>query len=119
MLVVGLHVSAQVFAEGVVLALAAAWLMVCMGAWNDSRRPNVVWGNDSELNPKTLKGGGGELRALVVGLAFSALPLVVSPLTGLDPNVFMPVVMVAGVACAIFFGRALLAAAARNFELFE
>ena len=118
-LVVGLHVSAQVFAEGVVLALAAAWLMVCMGAWNDSRRPNVVWGNDSELNPKTLKGGGGELRALLVGLVFAALPLAVSPLTGLDPNVFMPVVMVAGVACAIFFGRALLAAAARNFESFE
>ena len=118
-LVVGLHVSAIVYAEGVVLALAAAWLMVCMGAWNDSRRPNVAWGNDSELNPKTLKGGGGELRALVVGLAFSALPLVVSPLTGLDPNVFMPVVMVAGVACAIFCGRALLAAAARNLESFE
>jgi hypothetical protein len=62
---------------------------------------------------------GGEMRSLLVGFVYAALPLLVTPLVNLDPLVFMPVLAVAGVAVAVVLGRVLLSAAARNIEAFE
>lgn len=114
-----LHLNPLPIVSGFVLMLGASWLMVCMGAWTESRRPNVDWGNDGDVNVKELKGGGAELRSLLVGLVYSALPLLVTPLVNLDPVVFMPVIAVVGVAVAVVLGRSLLATAAKNIALFE
>jgi hypothetical protein len=79
----------------------------------------VDWGNDGDVNPKALKSVGGEMRSLLVGFVYAALPLLVTPLVNLDPLIFMPVLGVVGVAVAVVSGRMLLAAAARNLEAFE
>ena len=112
-------VSPLVVVSGLVLMLSASWLMVCVGAWSESRSPNVEWGNDGDVNVKELKGGGGELRALLVGFVYSALPLLVTPLVKLDPLVFMPVLAVVGSVASVVLGRLLLAATAKNIALFE
>ncbi len=112
-------INVLVVAGAVVLMLGGAWLMVCVGAWSESRNPNVNWGNDGDVNPKVLKGTGGELRSLLVGLAYAALPLLVTPLVNLDPIVFMPVLAVVGVVVAVVLGRMLVASAARNIQAFE
>ena len=104
---------------GLALALGSSWLMVCIGAWTESRRPNVDWGNDGDVNVKELKGGGAELRSLLVGLVYAALPLAVTPLTGFDPMIILPILAVAGVAVALVLGRMLLTNTAHNIELFE
>ena len=119
LLVVRMGLDALVIASGLVLMLGASWLMVCVGAWSDSRSPNVSWGNDGDVNPKTLKGTGGELRSMLVGLVYAALPLLVSPLVRLDPHVFMPVLGIVGAIAAVVLGRLLLASAVRNIEAFE
>ena len=108
-----------VVAAGAVLMLGSAWLMTCVGAWSESRNPNVSWGNDGDVNPKAVKGTGGELRAMLVGFVYAALPLLASPITSLDPRVFMPMIAVVGVVAAVVLGRLLLASAARNLEAFE
>ena len=104
---------------GLALALGSSWLMVCIGAWTESRNPNVDWGNDGDVNVKELKGGGAELRSLLVGLVYAALPLAVTPLTGFDPMIILPILAVAGVAVALVLGRMLLTNTAHNIELFE
>ena len=114
-----LHVNALMSVCGFVLALGASWLMTCVQALHESRNPNVEWGNDDDVNIKTLKGGGGELRALLVGLVYSLLPLLVTPLVGLDPTVFMPVLAVAAALVAVVLGNRFLATAAHNIETFE
>lgn len=114
-----LHANALMSVCGFVLALGAAWLMTCVQALHESRNPNVEWGNDDDVNIKTLKGGGGELRALLVGLIYSLLPLLVTPLVGLDPIVFMPVVAVVAAVVAAILGNRFLVIAARNIEEFE
>ncbi len=114
-----LGIEALVIISGVVLMIGAAWLMACVGAWAESRNPNVEWGNDGDVNVKTLKGGGAELYALLAGLVYSALPLLVTPLVNLDPMVFMPILAVVGDAVAVVLGRMLLAVAVRNIESFE
>ena len=108
-----------VVASGCVLMLGAAWLMTCVGAWCESRNPNVDWGNDGDVNPKVLKGTGGELRSMLVGFVYALLPLLVSPLVNLNPRVFMPVLAVIGVAVAVVLGRVFLTATAHNVESFE
>ncbi len=114
-----LGIEALVIISGVVLMIGAAWLMACVGAWAESRNPNVEWGNDGDVNVKTLKGGGAELYALLAGLVYSALPLLVTPLVNLDPMVFMPILAIVGDAVAVVLGRTLLAVAVRNIESFE
>ena len=114
-----LGIEALVIICGVVLMIGAAWLMACVGAWAESRNPNVEWGNDGDVNVKTLKGGGAELYALLAGLVYSALPLLVTPLVNLDPMVFMPILAIVGDAVAVVLGRMLLAVAVRNIESFE
>ena len=104
---------------GLVLALGAAWLMCCVGTWADARNPNVEWGKDADVDPKTLKGNAGTLRGMLVGLVYAALPLLASPLTGLDPRVFMPIIAVIGVACAVALGRMLLVSATHSAASFE
>ncbi|MBO7674760.1 MAG: ABC transporter permease [Atopobiaceae bacterium] len=111
--------DALVIASGLVLMLGGSWLMVCVGAWCESRNPNVEWGNDADVNPKVLKSTGGEMRSLLVGLVYAALPLLASPLLKLDPRVFMPVLAVAGVVAAVVLGRMLLSATVHNIEAFE
>jgi hypothetical protein len=119
LLVTRAGVDPLVVAGGLVLMLGASWLMTCVGAWNESRAPKVDWGNDGEVNVKAIKSSGGGLRLVLVGTLYSALPLLVSPLVGLEPRVFMPVLAVAGVVVAVVVGRVLLAAAVRNIERFE
>lgn len=119
LLVIRVGINAIIVVSGLVLMLAAGWLMCCIGAWTESRAPVVDWGNDGDVNVKSLKGGGAELRSILVGFVYSALPLLVSPLVKLDPVVFMPVMAVAGTVVAVALGRALLAAAVRNIEVFE
>ena len=114
-----LGIEALVIISGVVLMIGAAWRMACGGAWAESRNPNVDWGNDGDVNVKTLKGGGAELYALLAGLVYSALPLLVTPLVNLDPMVFMPILAIVGDAVAVVLGRMLLAVAVRNIESFE
>ena len=114
-----MNLDVLVIASAGVLMLGGAWLMTVVGAWSESRNPNVDWGNDGDVNPKTLKGGGGELRSILVGLVYAALPLLVTPLVKLDPHVFMPVLAVVGVIAAVVLGRVLLATTARNIEAFE
>ncbi len=114
-----LGIEALVIISGVVLMIGAAWLMACVGAWAESRNPNVEWGNDGDVNVKTLRGGGAELYALLAGLVYSALPLLVTPLVNLDPMVFMPILAIVGDAVAVVLGRTLLAVAVRNIESFE
>ena len=99
--------------------LGASWLMICVCAWSDTRSPNVDWGNDGDVSAKVLKRGGGLLRALLVGLVYAALPLLVSPLVGLEPRVFVPVLAAVGIAVSAALGHVLLKAAARNVEVFE
>ena len=118
-LVSSMGMDALVVVSGCVLMLGGSWLMTCVSAWTESRSPNVDWGNDGDVNPKTLKGTGGEMRSLLVGLVYAALPLLVSPLVNLDPHVFMPVLAVVGVVAAVLLGRLLLAATADNIEAFE
>ncbi len=113
------HISPLIVVFGTVLMIAGAWLMVCIGAWSESRGPRVEWGNDGDVNVKSLGGGADVLRAVLVGLAYSALPLLVTPLTNLDPFVFMPVIAVVGVVVAIVLGRILLAKTAQNIAVFE
>ena len=48
-----------------------------------------------------------------------ALTLLVSPLVGLDPHVFMPALAVVGVVAAVVLGRVFLNAAARNVDALE
>lgn len=118
-LVTRIGIDPLVIASGAVLMLGSSWLMICVGAWSESLNPRVNWGNDGDVNPKVLKGGGGELRSIFIGLVYAALPLLVSPLTHLDPHVFMPIIAVVGVVVAVLLGRALLTTAARNIESFE
>ena len=118
-LVSSLDVDVSVAAFGGVLMLGAAWLMTCVGAWSDCRNPNVYWGNDGDVSAKTLRAGAGVLRALVVGLVYAALPLLISPFVGLDPRIFMPIIAVAGIVVAVVLGHLLLNAAARAVEAFE
>ena len=93
--------------------------MTCVCAWSDTRNPNVDWGNDGDVSAKVLKRGGGLFRALLVGLVYAALPLLVSPLVGLEPRVFVPVLAAVGIAVSAALGHVLLKAAARNVEVFE
>ena len=118
-LVIRMGFDALVIASGCVLMLGGAWLMTCVGAWSESRDPNVEWGNDGDVNPKTLKATGSELRSLLVGLVYAALPLLVIPLVNIDPHVFMPALAIAGVIAAVVLGRLLLAATVRNIKAFE
>ena len=99
--------------------LGAAWLMTCAGAFGDCRNPHVEWGNDGDVNARDLKAGAGLLRAMLVGFVYSALPLLASPLVGLDPYVFMPVIAIAGVAVAAVLGHVLLKRAAYAMEAYE
>ncbi len=117
--VIRMNINPLVMVCGLALTLSASWLMVCVGAWTESRNPNVDWGNDGDVNVKELKGGGAELRSLLVGLVYAALPLTVTPLTGFDPMIILPILAVAGVAVALVLGRMLLTNTARNIELFE
>lgn len=112
-------IDLQVAVCGLVLALGAAWLMCCVGTWADARNPNVEWGKDADVDPKTLKGNAGTLRGMLVGLVYAALPLLASPLTGLDPRVFMPIIAVIGVVCAVALGRMLLVLATHSATSFE
>lgn len=105
--------------SGIVHMLGASWLMTCAGAWCESRAPRVAWGNDGDVNVKSLGGGDGSLRAILIGFAYALSLLLVTPLVGLDPTVFTPVLALAGVVVAIVLGRLLLAAATRNMEAFE
>ena len=118
-LVTRLGVSVLLIASGAVLMLGAVWLMTCVQAWTESRSPNVQWGNDGDVNIKTLGGGGATLRALLVGFVYTVLPLLVTPLVSLDPYVFMPILAVAGVVVAVVVGRLLLSITARNIEVYE
>ncbi|MBR3159725.1 MAG: hypothetical protein IKG18_11095 [Atopobiaceae bacterium] len=119
LLITRMGISPVIVASGLVLALGASWLMACVGAWTESRQPNVDWGNDGDVNAKTLKGGGAELRALLVGLIYAALPILVTPVVKLDPIVFFPILSILGVVAAVVLGRVLLAATAKNIEVFE
>ena len=116
---VRMGIEALVIASGCVLMLGGAWLMTCIAVWSESRNPNVEWGNDGDVNPKTLKGAGGEVRSILVGLVYATLPLLASPITRLEPRVFMPVLAIVGVIAAVVLGRVLLAATVRNIETFE
>ncbi len=118
-LVTKLSISVLIVLSGLVLMMGGAWLASCACAWYESRSPNVSWGNDGDVNVKTLGGGGAELRAFLIGFVYAMLPLLVSPLVGLDPYVFMPVLAIAGVALAVVLGRLLLGKASKNIEVFE
>lgn len=119
MVVTSMGIHPLIIVCGLALMMGASWLMVCVGAWSESRSPKVDWGNDGDVNVKELKGGGAELRSLLVGLAYAALPLLVTPLVGLDPLVFAPVLAIVGIVVAVILGRVSLANAARNIEAFE
>ena len=119
LLCVRMGVDVLVVVFGGVLMVGASWLMTCVSAWCDSRNPNVDWGNDGDVSVKVLKRAGGVLYALLAGLAYAVLPLLVSPLVGLDPHVFMPALAVVGVVAAVVLGRVFLNAAARNVDALE
>ena len=119
LLVGKLGIDVLVFVCGYVLALGAAWLMLCVAARADSHSPNVEWGNDGDVSPKNVKGNAGTLRALLVGIIYAALPVLASPLVGLEPRVFMPVIAAVGVVAAVVLGRLCLNSAARNMQTFE
>ena len=112
-------VSPLVAVSALLLMLGAAWLMSCTGAWAESRNPKVDWGNDGDVNVKSLGSGAAVLRSMLVGLVYSLLPLLTTPLVGLDANVFMPVFALAGIAVAVVLGRTLVAQTARNIEALE
>lgn len=118
-LVGALRIDALVVICGGIHMLASGWLTTCVGMWCGSRHPSVDWGNDDEVNIRALRGGGDFLRILLVGVVYSLLPLLASPITGLEPRVFIPVIALAGVVVAVLLGRSLLAAATRNVEAFE
>jgi ABC-type Co2+ transport system permease subunit len=87
--------------------------------WYDAKNPNVDWGNDGEVNVKNLKTTGLELVMIVIAILFS-LPLVLtSPLVGLDPLVFGPVIAVVCAAATLVAGRVLLAATERSVQMME
>lgn len=117
-LVARLGVDALVVVCGGVLVLGAAWLMTCAGAYSDSRNPYIVWGNDGDVDIKVLK-RSGILHTLLVGVAYAALPMLASPLTGLDPRVLMPGIAIAGLVVAVVLGHVLLGSAARNVQAYE
>lgn len=113
------EISLVIVVCGLALMLGASWLMTCIAIWCDSCNPRVEWGNDADVNVKAVRGTGGEIRAMIVGFVYAALPLLVSPLVGLDPIVFMPIVAVVGVVAAVVLGRLLLTATCRNIAAFE
>ena len=112
-------IEVLVYACGCVYILAMTWLMSCVAAWADSCAPNVSWGNDGDVNPKTIKGNAGLLRAFVVVIVYSLLLLLPTPITGLDPRMLMPVIAIVGTVVSVVLGKRLLVAAARNVESFE
>jgi ABC-2 type transport system permease protein len=118
-LVAQLGSSPVIAIGGIVYMLGASWLMTCAGAWCESRSPRVTWGNDGDVNVKSLGGGDGSLRSVLIGLAYSLALLLITPLVGLDPVVFTPVLALAGVIVALILGRQLLAATVRNIEAYE
>lgn len=117
--VVKMSIDVVFVACSLVLMLAAAWLMACLGAWMDGRNPNVEWGNDGDVNVKALKSGMAELYSVLVGFVYTALPLVAALLKILDPTLLMLLLTVVGVAASVVLGRMLLAATTRSVEALE
>ena len=101
------------------ISMACVWLFTCLGVWYDAKNPNVDWGNDGEVNVKNLKTTGLELVMIVIAILFS-LPLVLtSPLVGLDPMVFGPVIAVVCAVATLVACRVLLAATERSVQMME
>ena len=101
----------------IVLGLALAWLSGCLAACCDAANPRVSWGNDAEVDNKTVGGGAGTLRGIIATLVYSAIPLIA--LTGLPWQVVLPVTAVVGLVLAIVLGRVFLKKAARNLSDLE
>ena len=118
-LVVVLKLSVLFAVYGLVIMLAASWLVSCVGAWSDSRNPNVEWGNDADANVKTLRRQGGMLRALLVGLVYTPLPVLTTALAGGSTQVVMPIITLVSAALAVVLGNTFLKRSARNIETFE
>ena len=101
------------------ISMACVWFFTCLGVWYDAKNPNVDWGNDGEVNVKNLKTTGLELVMIVIAILFS-LPLVLtSPLVGLDPLVFGPVIAVVCAVATLVACRVLLAATERSVQMME
>lgn len=101
-----------------VMALAINWLMACVGIWNDSRKPNLDWGNDGDVVANAVGGGGGELRTFLVGFLFMLLPII-TLFVKVDVAILMPVIALASGGLALLLGNRLLAIAARNLQSLE
>ena len=101
----------------VVLSCALAWLSGCLAVSSDTVNPRVSWGNDAEIDNKTVGGGAGLIRGYIATIIYAALPLV--SLVGLSWMVVLPVVAIVGVVIALVLGRVFIKKAARNLAELE
>ncbi|MGI6220481.1 MAG: hypothetical protein ACOYIP_01210 [Coriobacteriales bacterium] len=106
-----------VLACTIVLGCALAWLSSCLAVSSDTANPRVSWGNDAEIDNKTVGGGAGLLRAYIATVVYAALPLIA--LTGAPWTIVLPVIAVVGLVLAIVLGRLFLRKAARNLAELE
>ena len=113
--VAGLHPLVLVCT--VVLGISLAWLSACLAVSSDTANPRVAWGNDAEIDNKTVGGGAGMIRGFIATIIYAALPLIA--LSGLSWTVVLPVAAVVGVILAIVLGRVFLRKAARNYAELE
>lgn len=109
--------SPIVIASTIVLGLALSWLSGCVAASSDAANPRVSWGNDAEVDNKTVGGGAGTLRGIVATIVYAAFPLIA--FTGLPWTIVLPVAAVVGLVLAIVLGRVFLRKAARNLGYLE
>lgn len=103
-----------------ILAGSGIWLSSCIGIAADCSDPHVNWGNDGEVTNKTTGGGLGFIRSFIAYLIVAILPAIgVTPLTGLDSFVVIPIVTVVVAIVAFVLGRRFIRKAARNLAHFE
>lgn len=112
-------IDAIVPIASVVIGFAVSWLMACLGIWYDARSPRVDWGDDASVNTKALRGGGGDLRCLGVGLLLMMTMALGLPFLGLGTTLGLVVAAVVDVLIAVVLGRRLIASAARRLSVFE
>ena len=101
----------------VVLGCGLAWLSSCLSVSSDTANPRVAWGNDAEVDNKTVGGGAGMLRGFIATIIYAALPLI--SLTGAPWMVVLPVAAVVGLVLAVVLGRIFIKKAARNLRELE
>ena len=89
----------------------------CLSLSSDTANHRVAWGNDGEVDNKTVGGGAGLLRGIIASVIYCALPLVA--LTGLpwEPVLIASAAVV--IAASLLVGRIFVKKAARNLADLE